>query len=335
MNLEPRHLLPLGLLALTLGGCVTTDTPAPADLPPAAAQEPAPPPAEKSVVDPAALSALSKKTPPREGVPVDPSAYSALTKKAPPKEGVPLDPSAYSALSKKSAPRTEAASASEPWSYAGETGPAHWGELGRGGSACSGSRQSPVELGAPEVTELQPVRFRYRVARVSEPRLANLPRLILANGGGIELGGEFYALFELHIHVPAEHGVEGQPRAALEVQLLHRSEKGRWAGVAVLMDERAEENVAIHRILNAIPGATAIPSAGVAMFNPANLLPGSARYVTYEGSLTTPPCTEGVTWVVMQERTELSTEQLAGLRRRFPGSARPWQPLNGRRILSD
>ena len=226
----------------------------------------------------------------------------------------------------KSSARTNAPKPpSLPWSYGGEGGPAHWSELKPEYATCNeGRRQSPIDLRNGIPVDLEPIAFDYRPAafRVSDSG-HNLQLTVF--GGGFSLLGDRYQLTRIQFHRPAEFTINGNTYA-MEAQLEHRSDDGKLAVVSVLL-EPGTENPVVQTALNNLPlkrGGDVMPPGQ--RVNPARLLPEQGQYYTFLGSLTTPPCTEDVLWLVMRQPQQVSPEQLDILKRLYPANARPVQP---------
>ena len=227
------------------------------------------------------------------------------------------------------APAVPAGSAS--WSYEGIDGPGNWGRLTPAYAACKdGVRQSPIDLRDTFAVDLEPIRFVYQPAafRVSATR-RHLQ--LTVHGGGLMLLGKEYRLENIRFHTPAEFTLAGKSMN-LEVQLLHRADDGKLAVVSILF-EQGEENPVIQAALNNLPlekGGEVAPSGQTIDLN--RLLPDDRGYFTFMGSLTTPPCTEDVIWLVLKKPRSASADQLAILQRLYSPNARPVQPAHGRII---
>ena len=224
-----------------------------------------------------------------------------------------------------------AASATAPrWGYGRHDGPAVWAELDPAFRACAlGREQSPVDLAGGVRADLPPVDFDYRPARAV---VENTGRTIQANpdpGSGIVFDGARCALQQFHFHHPGEHTVDGA-EMCLEMHLVHRSERGSMAVVGVLFAEGAA-NAALAPVWAAMPPEAGASSAPVSL-DLAALLPAGRETWRYRGSLTTPPCTEGVAWVVLTEPLTLSAAQIDAFAAVYPNNRRPVQPL-GERVL--
>jgi len=140
-----------------------------------------------------------------------------------------------------------------------------------------------------------------------------------------------YELQQFHFHHPAEEEVNGRT-FPLVAHLVHKSTDGALAVVAVLLSD-GSENAFIDEVWKYLPpeqGREMAPE-GVSL-DVSRLLPAEREYYTFAGSLTTPPCTEGVTWFVLKTAAQVSARQVAAFAKRYPHNARPVQPLNGRTV---
>ncbi len=219
------------------------------------------------------------------------------------------------------------------WTYEGETGPEHWGELDPSYETCgSGKSQSPIDLTNADAQDLQNIVFHYQPTRI---HLVNNGHTIQVNydpGSYIEVEGKRYDLLQFHFHAPSEHAVDGK-LYPLEMHLVHKNEAGELAVVAVFFDVGAE-NETLNPIWNNMPaekGEKEVESE----VNAIDLLPSVQTTYRYTGSLTTPPCTEGVSWFVMTTPIELSEGQITAFEKIYHGNNRPLQPLNGRKLTVD
>jgi len=223
------------------------------------------------------------------------------------------------------------------WAYAGDNGPAHWGQLTPEFSVCStGKLQSPVPLMTADAISLpcEPLRFRYRSSSLYITNDGKSLRLGYDRGSYVVIDGLSYELAELRFHVPAEHVIEGHVADA-ELQLIHGNNRGDIAVVAVPILASRRVNQIFRRIVEhapVVPGETYYGrNVG---FNPLFLLPGRKDYFAYVGSLTIPPCSEGVHWYVMQTPVEVDGDDLMHLAQLMGPNARPLQQLDGRRVAN-
>jgi carbonic anhydrase len=220
------------------------------------------------------------------------------------------------------------------WTYEGEEGPAKWAELSPAFEACgAGTTQSPIDLAKPAMQDLTNIKFNYQPSKVNIVNNGHTVQVNYDPGSYIELDGTRYDLAQFHFHAPSEHSVDGK-LADAEVHLVHKSADGQLAVVGVLIKTGAE-NPAFTTVAANIP-ATAGPAQSVdAMVNAANMLPETQATYRYTGSLTTPPCTEGVHWNVMATPIEMSAAQLATLTAVMHANNRPVQDLKGRTLVED
>jgi carbonic anhydrase len=219
-----------------------------------------------------------------------------------------------------------------PWTYAGPTGAPAWASLKPEYALCgNGQRQSPVDLRGGLPVDLEPVRFAYQPGRFSVLDHGRGLQVNLSPGSHIEIAGRRYELQHASFHRPSEHRIDGRV-FEMSLHLVHRDAEGQTAIVALQIDPGPPQS-ASQLVLNHLPLEKRAENPGRAPLDPANWLPADHRYYTYMGSLTAPPCTEGVQWVVMREPVTLSREQLDLFARLYPMNARALQQLAGRRIL--
>ena len=218
-----------------------------------------------------------------------------------------------------------------PWSYDGLGGPEHWHAIDPRNTLCAtGQRQSPIDIRDGIRVDLEPIRFNYRPSTFRIADTGHTVRIEVADST-LTLTGKTYELIEFHFHRPSEEKINGQ-RFDMVAHLVHKADDGQLAIVAVLM-ERGDENPFIQTLWNNLPLEKGLSvSPPTLAIDPANLLPASRNYYTYMGSDTTPPCSEGVLWLVMKQAVPVSSEQIAIFSRLYRNNARPIQPTNGRLI---
>ena len=222
---------------------------------------------------------------------------------------------------------------SSHWNYQeGNTGPTHWGELSSEYATCKvGQHQSPIDITQGVKTQLPPLNFHYQPTPLEIENNGHSIK-INAPAGTLKIGEDTYSLQQLHFHTPAEEAINGK-RAAIVAHLVHQDAQKHLAVVAVMMNEGAE-NPLIEAAWKVLPKKPGTPQKHPTQIDVNQLLPQGKEYYTYEGSLTTPPCTEGVKWVVLKEPMTLSAKQLEEFKKIYPHNARPLQPLNDRKVLS-
>jgi carbonic anhydrase len=221
------------------------------------------------------------------------------------------------------------------WTYEGATGAEHWSELDPEYAACnSGKEQSPIDIRNPQRAELPALRFEYKSGPLKY--LINNGYTIRVNyhdapgsRNFLTVGDKRYQLTQFHFHRPSEEYIDGKPYAMV-VHFMHQASDGKVAGVAVFL-KSGSANSTIQQIWGHMPNTEGKEQeiAGVEI-NPAGLLPRNDAYYMYRGSLTAPPCTEGVTWFVLKTPVEISAQQISAFAKLYPHDVRPLQPLNGR-----
>lgn len=206
------------------------------------------------------------------------------------------------------------------WSYDGDTGPEHWADLDTAYAACDGDRQSPIALDDTTARSSQGFNANYIMELGSVVDAGHTIR-VTTSGGMLMHDGRIYGLRQFHVHTPAEHTLNGT-RYPAEVHLVHRAQDGTLAILGVFVEEGSTTNPALK---------TWITGADTTMtFRPTQFFPQKQNYYTYEGSLTTPPCSEPVRWMVMDRPISASAAQLDTLRAHQPDNARPLQPRDDR-----
>ena len=217
------------------------------------------------------------------------------------------------------------------WGYDAGTGPAVWGRLSPEYALCSvGRHQSPIDLVDSTPARVGTVEFNYRPTLLSIENNGHPVEVGSTPGSWIEVGDGRYELLQFHFHTPSEHTVAGQ-RFAMEVHLVHRNEAGELAVVGIFVQRGGD-----HPLLGLL--AEHLPEPGrertvQAMVDASELLPAVRRSYRYEGSLTTPPCSEGVRWFVLEVPIEASDADLTAFEAALGTNNRPVQALNDRELL--
>ncbi len=223
--------------------------------------------------------------------------------------------------------------ASTHWGYGPEHGgPAKWSELDPEFATCGlGKLQSPIDIVGAKQADLPAIEFAYRPGTLKVVNNGHTIQGVVAPGSTITVAGHAYELQQFHFHAPSEEAISGK-RSALVAHLVHKDADGKLAVVAVLFDV-GEESAALAPVFAKLPAApqTDVRLEGLA-FDPAAVLPAKRGYFEFEGSLTTPPCTEGVRWLVLRQHATISKAELAAFKKLYPANARPLQPRNGRPI---
>lgn len=218
-----------------------------------------------------------------------------------------------------------------PWGYEGAGGPERWAELKPEFATCArGSRQSPVDIRDGIKVDLEPIAFDYRASGFRVIDTGHTVQVDVDPGNTIEVLGRRYELQEFHFHNPSEERIDGR-QFAMVAHLVHKSADGRLAVVAVLL-EPGSANAIVQAAWNNLPLEKGEPVVARKRLELAALLPEDRGYYTYMGSLTTPPCSEGVLWMVMRQPVAVSAAQIAIFARLYPMNARPVQRAAGRLI---
>ncbi len=225
-----------------------------------------------------------------------------------------------------------AAGAGAHWGYEGHMGPMHWGDMSPDYHMCKeGRQQSPIDIRGATPKNLGDITFSYTA---SPKNIVNNGHTIQVNmnpGSTITMGGKTYRLLQFHFHSPSEHKIDGKP-ADMVAHFVHQAEDGQLGVVAVLF-KKGKANPVIGRLWQKLPkqhgGKADLAGLDVRV---ADLLPRDRSYYNYAGSLTTPPCSEGVNWMVLRTPVNVSAAQVKAFSDIFPKSVRPTQPLHGRTI---
>ncbi len=226
------------------------------------------------------------------------------------------------------------AAAPPHWSYLGHDGPDRWGDLAENYRLCrTGRMQSPIDLGKPDVKARFTVAAAYHAAPLAVLNNGHTVQIELPAGSTLSGGDAQYRLVQIHFHTPSEEAVNGV-RAPLVAHLVHSDAAGVLAVLGVLFEEGAA-NRELAKVIAAAPkhGGDRNQPQGVT-FDPAGLLPSDLSVYRFEGSLTTPPCSEGVHWHVATHRMTASAQQIAALHAIMGDNARPIQPAYGRVVVA-
>jgi carbonic anhydrase len=221
------------------------------------------------------------------------------------------------------------------WGYSGAGGPDHWGDLKSEFAQCKlGMHQTPIDIDETYPAQLPGLKFGYDAEPLAVGNNGHTVQVDLTPGNTLRVGGAKYQLAQYHFHAPSEHTVKGKAYD-MELHLVHKNAKNQLAVIGVLI-KKGQHNAVLDRIWNVMPMQAGKKVEKPEMsINPEALLPAGRGYYHYVGSLTTPPCSEGVRWFVLREPIEASPEQIAEFAGLFHGhTARPVQTVNGRFVLS-
>lgn len=230
------------------------------------------------------------------------------------------------------------------WSYEGAEDPAHWAALSPDFALCgAGHQQSPVDIVTTAATSAQGAAG-FAAARFDRADVRTVPVDIVNNGhtiqvdtvgsGVLVIGRDRYVLQQFHFHIPSEHTVDGRPYP-LEAHFVHKTANGKLAVVGLLFEEGAE-NPVLAMYWSRLPKSAGPPvDLGRGGVDILSVLPARHDVYRYAGSLTTPPCSEGVNWLVLKEHATASAAQIEAFRSIMHNDNRPTQPLAGRAVHTD
>lgn len=230
---------------------------------------------------------------------------------------------------------SDVTTAAPEWSYSGERGPGSWADLKASYARCaSGSLQSPIPIDTASALfqPCVPLRFRYRSSSLHLVNDGNALRLGYDRGSYLVIDGLSYELVELRFHIPGEHAIDGRIPDG-EIEIIHGNNRGDIAIVSVPLEAGSRVNQTLRRILDNAPLVAGKSAYGRNIgVNALFLLPTRRAYFRYEGSITRPPCQEGVHRFVMETPLEIAVSDLARLAQIVGSNARPLQPLGPRRV---
>ena len=218
------------------------------------------------------------------------------------------------------------------WEYAGKLGPEHWSALSPQFNACSGRNQSPIDLGHFIEAELPPIAFDYKAGGHAFVNNGHTVQVDYDAGSGISIDNVAFALKQFHFHAPSENLIDGKS-FPIEAHFVHADAHGNLAVVAVMFVQ-GQGNPELEKLWTHMPIHPADRQALSSGISAANLLPANRDYYRYEGSLTTPPCSEGVRWLVLKQPVFASAAQIRELTKVLghPNN-RPVQPIGARVVL--
>jgi carbonic anhydrase len=218
------------------------------------------------------------------------------------------------------------------WSYEGAHGPDHWGDLDPADRVCSiGSQQSPIAIDASIEARLPPLEIAWAERPDTIVNNGHTIQLAFAEGGALKVGSETYKLVQFHFHHPSEHLIDDK-HSAMEAHFVHRNAAGSLGVIGVLMTA-GKTNPAFAKIAATMPQTAGEPVKADPGIDPKGLLPGKLGYYAYSGSLTTPPCSETVEWMLLAEPIEVAEGDIAAFAKLYPMNARPAQKLDRRFVL--
>jgi len=217
------------------------------------------------------------------------------------------------------------------WSYEGELGPSNWSRINVDWAKCgTGNRQSPIDLRDGIKVNLEQISFDYHPSSFNEVNNGHTIQVTVGSGNFITVGNQTYELEQFHFHRPSEERINGKG-TEMVMHLVHRSAEGKIAIVAVLLERGAPHSL-MQTIWDNLPLEKQEVVAPAIVIDPKDALPDRREYFTYMGSLSEPPCSEGVLWLVFKQPRQASPAQMALFSRLYPLNARPVQSTAGRMI---
>ncbi len=218
------------------------------------------------------------------------------------------------------------------WAYEGESGPENWANLCPAYSTCNGERQSPIDLTSSLAISTD-VKIKSSYKCFTGLEFINNGHSVQVNfasdSNKLEVNGKVFTLKQFHFHCPSEHTIDGEPMPS-EVHFVHVSDEGEISVIGVFF-KKGKENEFLKGIIANMPTTEGNKSIITSEICPGNIFKTTDEFYIYEGSLTTPPCTEGVNWFVRRKCMEASAEQIKALSGAMPvNNARPVQELNER-----
>jgi carbonic anhydrase len=223
--------------------------------------------------------------------------------------------------------------AGHEWGYEGAEGPDHWGDVKPEFAPCkTGHRQSPIDISNPRKADLPVIEFMYKASPLDIVDNGHTVMIKYAPGSFIRVGDKQYELKQFHFHQPSEEKIDGKTYDMV-VHLVHADQEGNLAVVAVLL-QRGTDNQLVKELWNSVPAEKDKEEVHKDIqIDVSGLLPAGKGYYTFQGSLTTPPCSEGVTWFVLKQPVTVSDTEIVQFGRLYRHDARPTQPAYGREIL--
>jgi carbonic anhydrase len=219
------------------------------------------------------------------------------------------------------------------WSYEGGSGPAKWGDLDAANKVCTiGLQQSPIDIVGPVKSQLPPLKISWAKSADTIVNNGHTIQLNFAEGSWLTLGDKKYQLLQVHFHRPSEHMVAGKS-FPLEAHFVHRADSGSGLAVVGVLMSTGKPNAAFARVAATMPAKEGPPVKADPTFNPNAMLPKKLSYYRYPGSLTTPPCSETVEWLLLTNAVTVAEADVAAFAKLYPMNARPVQRDNRRYVL--
>ena len=220
------------------------------------------------------------------------------------------------------------------WDYEGATGPSNWSKLDAANRVCStGTQQSPIDLSEPVIAQQSDLSLGWKTRPDTIVNNGHTIQLNFSEGSILSLGKRTYGLTQFHFHQPSEHRVNGKS-FAMEAHFVHAAAGGGGLAVVGVFMVPGKTNEVFNKIVSTMPAKESSPVPADRAIDPNGLMPARQDYYRYEGSLTTPPCSETVDWLVLTDHIEVADVDIAGFAKLYPMNARPVQNSNRRFILT-
>lgn len=218
------------------------------------------------------------------------------------------------------------------WGYTGYAGPEYWADISQEFALCgSGKEQSPINISGAKASNLPAIQFAYKPGSLEILNNGHTIQVNHTAGSSITVDGEKYKLLQFHFHTPSENIVDGKA-FPMEMHLVHKSAKGKLAVVSVF-SKVGGKNTVLDKAWKHMPRKAGDKKMVASVsINAADLLPADRGYYSFKGSLTTPPCSEGVKWMVLKTPMEASREQIKQFTKVIGTDARPVQPIYARAL---
>lgn len=232
---------------------------------------------------------------------------------------------------------TPSAAPGSDWSYSGSNGPEHWAKYGAACENAPASEESPIDIDTAALSEhpsASPVALHYVPAEFELEDNGHTIEAVAEDprANSVELQGTTYYLQQFHFHAESEHQIDGESKPA-ELHLVNEADDGTILVLGILL-ETGDDNEELSGLFDAIPRVAGDDDAALPLdIDPSRIIPSDTRSVQYEGSLTTPPCTEGVRWNVFLSAADVSAEQLESFTDVYSENHRPVQPLHDRQLV--
>lgn len=217
------------------------------------------------------------------------------------------------------------------WSYEGTSDPGHWSELQSDYSLCAtGQSQSPINLRSQDLSSNhETLNVDYHSSPLDEVNNGRTVTVNYAAGNTLTVNNQTYELVQFHFHAPSEHRINNKS-SAMEMHLVHKNAANELAVLGVMIQPGAA-NPLLDEIWENMP-AVEEENAPNLEIDVRSLLPRDRSFYHYQGSLTTPPCSESVNWAILKQPIQASRQQISTFKSRFHANARPVQALNNRSI---